>query len=320
MLIVVNEVQGKKDFKLHIMSKEYLNTKEIAELLGVNEKIIYQLINEKGLPACKVTGKWLFPKHLVDIWIENHVINKPVPVQGLLSSMLIIIGSHDPLLEAVLSFYNRHYQEYPVVYSASGSMFGIKALKKGLCHIATSHLIHKDEKEYNFDYLREYFENDIPAVINFCFREQGIIVKKGNPKGIKDIPSLVEKGAIIANRPEGTGTRLLLDHELNKAGINPSELKGYENEFSSHIDVGIEVLSGRADAGIGIRAVASMLGLDFVPLRWERYDFLIPKSFFFEKNIQRLLGILQDKEFKRIVQKFDGYNIESSGRILFPKE
>ena len=301
------------------MAKTYLTTKDIAELLDINEKMVYQLINEKGLPACKVTGKWLFPKHLVDIWIENHVINKPVPAQGILSSMLVIMGSHDPLLEAVLSFYNHHYPECPVVYSPSGSMFGIEALKKGLCHIATSHLMHRDEEEYNFDYLGDHFGSDIPTVINFCFREQGIMLAKGNPKGIKDIPSLVEKKVVIANRARGTGTRLLLDHELNKAGIDPSALKGYENEFSSHMDVGIEVLSGRADAAIGIKAVASMLGLDFIPLRWERYDFLIPKPFFFEKNIQRLLGILQDKEFKRIVQRFKGYNIESSGRILFPR-
>ena len=302
------------------MEKAYLTTKEIAGLLDINEKMVYQLINEKGLPACKVTGKWLFPRHLVEMWIENHVINRPVPAQGLLSSMLIIMGSHDPLLEAVLSFYNKNYAEYPVAYSPSGSIFGIEALRKGLCHIATSHLMHEDEEEYNFGYLEEYFGHDIPAVVNFCFREQGIIVSKGNPKDIKDIASLVKEGAIIANRAKGTGTRLLLDHELNKAGINPSEIRGYEDEFSSHMEVGIEVLSKRADAAIGIKAVASMLGLDFIPLRWERYDLLIPRPFFFEKNIQRLLGILQSKEFKRIAQRFDGYDIDNSGRILFPRE
>ncbi len=302
------------------MEKAYLTTKEIAGLLDINEKMVYQLINEKGLPACKVTGKWLFPRHLVEMWIENHVINRPVPAQGLLSSMLIIMGSHDPLLEAVLSFYNKNYPEYPVAYSPSGSIFGIEALRKGLCHIATSHLMHEDEEEYNFGYLEEYFGHDIPAVVNFCFREQGIIVSKGNPKDIKDIASLVKEGAIIANRAKGTGTRLLLDHELNKAGINPSEIRGYEDEFSSHMEVGIEVLSKRADAAIGIKAVASMLGLDFIPLRWERYDLLIPRPFFFEKNIQRLLGILQSKEFKRIAQRFEGYDIDNSGRILFPRE
>ncbi len=299
------------------MDKIYLTTKDIAGLLDINEKMVYQLINEKGLPACKVTGKWLFPKHLVDIWIENHVLNHPVPVQSILSSMLIIIGSHDLLLEKALSFYNRRYPEHPVVYSPSGSMFEIRALKKGLCHIATAHLLHENEEEYNFDYLKEYFGHNIPAVVNLCFREQGIIIRKGNPKGIRDISSLVETGVVIANRPKGTGTRLLLDYELNKAGIDPSNLKGYENEFFSHIDVGIEILSGRADAGIGIKAVASIFGLDFIPLRWERYDLLIPKSFFFEKNMQLFLGMLQDKNLKKIAQGFEGYNIQDSGRILF---
>ena len=303
------------------VSKPYLTTKDVAELLDINEKMVYQLINEKGLPACKVTGKWLFPSKFVDIWVENHVINKPLPAEGLLSSMLIIIGSHDPLLEAVLSHFNARYPESPSVYSGSGSMFGIEALKKGLCHIATSHLMHRDEEEYNFDYLKKHFGNDLPAVINFCFREQGIIVGRGNPKGIKDISSLAKKRAIIANRAKGTGTRLLLDHELNKAGIDPSQLKGYETEFSSHLDVGIEVLSGRADAGIGIRAVASMLGLDFILIRWERYDLLIPKPFFFERNVQRLLGIIQGGELKKIAERrFEGYEVKESGRVLFPRD
>ncbi len=115
-------------------------------------------------------------------------------------------------------------------------------------------MLHEDEEEYNFDYLKKYFDKDIPAVVNFCFREQGIIVKKGNPKGIKSIKDLAQKDITIANRPKGTGTRLLLDHELKKAGIDPSKIKGYDSEFPSHLAVAIEVFSGRKDAAIGIRA------------------------------------------------------------------
>ena len=300
------------------MEKKYLTTKEIAELLDINEKGVYQLINEKGLPACKITGKWLFPKHLVDIWIENNTINKPSPAQALINSLIIVIGSHDPLFESLISLYNKNFPDHPVVYTHSGSMFGLQGLKKGLCHIATSHLMHENEAEYNFEYLNRYFKGDMPAVVNFCYRQQGIMVKKGNPKGIRKIESLAQKGVIIANRPKGTGTRLLLDHELKKARINPSQIRGYDNEFSSHMEVGIEVLSGRADAGIGIKAVASMLGLDFIPLRWERYDLLIPKSFFFERPLQQFLGMLQQNEFKKLAERYEGYDVKDSGRLLFP--
>jgi len=300
------------------MEKKYLTTKEIAELLDINEKGVYQLINEKGLPACKITGKWLFPKHLVDIWIENNTINKPSPAQALINSLIIVIGSHDPLFESLISLYNKNFPDHPVVYSHSGSMFGLQGLKKGLCHIATSHLMHENEAEYNFEYLNRYFKGDMPAVVNFCYRQQGIMVKKGNPKGIRKIESLAQKGVIIANRPKGTGTRLLLDHELRKARINPSQIRGYDNEFSSHMEVGIEVLSGRADAGIGIKAVASMLGLDFIPLRWERYDLLIPKSLFFERPLQQILGMLQQNEFKKLAERYEGYDVKEPGRLLFP--
>ena len=302
------------------MGKKYLTTKEIAEFLDINEKMVYQLINEKGLPACKVTGKWLFPRHLVDVWIENNTVNRPSPAQNLIHSVIIVMGSHDPLLESLISLYNKNYPDHPIVYSHSGSIFGLQGLKKGICHIAASHLIQEDEIEYNFEYLKEFFGEDVPAVVNFCYREQGIIVKKGNPKKIKNIGSFAKKDITIANRPKGTGTRLLLDHELKKAGIDPSQINGYDNEFFSHVEVGIEVLSGRADAGIGIKAVASMLGLDFISLRWERYDLLIPKPFFFERNLQQFLGMLQEREFKRLAERLDGYDIKDAGRLLFPHD
>jgi len=301
--------------------KEYLTTKEVAEFLDINEKMVYQLINEKGLPACRVTGKWLFPRNLLEKWLESHTINRPKPAQSLLSSVIIIIGSHDLLLEAIINEYNKNFPEIPpIVYSPMGSSSGLKALKKGICHIASSHLMHESEEEYNFAYIEKYLEDNMPAVINFCLREQGIIVQQGNPKRIKDITSFTRKDITIANRPKGTGTRLLLDHELKKRDIDPSSIKGYENEFPSHLSVAIEVLSKRADAAIGIKAVATMLGLDFIPLRWERYDLFIPKEFFFEKEIQRFLGMIQDNKFKEIASKFDGYKIDYSGRIIFPKE
>ena len=156
-------------------------------------------------------------------------------------------------------------------------MGGLRALRQNLCHIASSHLLQEDESEYNFEFAFKELDK-MPAVVNFCRREQGLLVKKGNPKKISTAGDLGRAGIKIVNRSLSTGTRLLLDRELKKADIRGEKIEGYFNEVSRHLDVGLEVLAGRADAGPSIRAVAGLLDLDFIPLRWERFDLMIAKE------------------------------------------
>jgi putative molybdopterin biosynthesis protein len=298
-----------------------LSTKEVARLLNVNEKMVYMLVSEKGLPATKITGKWLFPRHLVEQWIETNTINYPKsadhlpPYQGL----LIITGSNDPLLDKTISLFNRLYVGHVAVFGNLGSMGGLRALRQNLCHIAASHLIQDDEEEYNFDYAFKELEQ-MPALINFCKREQGILVKKGNPENITRMADLNRPGITIVNRPLGTGTRLLLDRELKKAGLPGEKLNGYTHEVHRHLDVGLEILAGRADAGPAIRAVASLLDIDFVPLRWERYDLMLSKERFFDEGIQLFLSLLHEAQFRLIAEALEGYDISMSGKMVFPQE
>ncbi len=297
--------------------KTFLSTKEVAELLDVNEKVVYSLISDKGLPACKVTGKWIFPRHLVERWIESHVVNYPAD-RGIPSgSLLIIVGSNDPLLERTIALFNSLSSDCLAVFGSTGSLGGIRALNRKVCQIASSHLMHSDEEDYNFVYLEELMEGEKPVVVNFCFRDQGIMVKRGNPKDITGIPSLARGDVTIVNRQEGTGTRLLLEHELKKAGIEPGRVKGYRKTFPTHLAVGLEVLSGKADAALGIKAIASLLNLDFIPIRKERYDLLISREHFFSKPVQRFLGLLQERAFRSLSEVLDGYDISMSGKMLF---
>jgi molybdate-binding protein len=159
----------------------------------------------------------------------------------------------------------------------------------------------------------------MPAIVNFCKREQGILVKKGNPENIATISDLARTGIRIVNRPLGTGTRLLLDQELKQAALPVNKIDGYESEVHRHLDVGLEILAGRADAGLGIHAVAGLLNLDFLPLRWERYDLMIFKERFFDTSVQKFLGLLHEDQFFKIADAFQGYDIRLSGRMLFPK-
>jgi excisionase family DNA binding protein len=301
--------------------KELISTKTVAELLGINEKMVYALITEKGLPATKITGKWLFPKHLVEQWIENNTQNYPSPRQTLppYHGLLIISGSNDLLLDKTISLFNSRHPEHLAVFGNLGSMGGLRALRRNLCHMASSHLLQENENEYNFQFASQEFE-DMPAIHNFCRREQGIVLQKGNPKNIRLITDLTQTGIRVVNRPLGTGTRLLFDRELNRAGIDPEKIEGYRNEIAKHLDVGIEILTGRADAAPCIRPVASLLGLYFIPLRWERFDLLIQKERFFDKGVQLFIGMLHEKDFHDAAKTFEGYDTNLSGKMVFPQE
>jgi len=299
--------------------KRLLSTKEVAQFLDVNEKMVYTLVAEKGLPATKITGKWLFPRHLVEQWVETNTSNYPEaatrlpPYQGL----LIITGSNDPLLDRTIFLFNTLHSNHVAVFGNLGSMGGLRALRRNLCHMASSHLLQDNEAEYNFDFASK--ELDVmPAVVNFCKREQGILVRKDNPEKISAVANLARPGLRIINRPLGTGTRLLLDRELKKAGINGEKIDGYHNEVHRHLDIGLEILAGRADAGPGIRAVAELLDIGFVPLRWERYDLMISRERFFDEGVQLFLGLLHEDAFRELVTDNSGYDLELSGKMIYP--
>jgi molybdate-binding protein len=290
-------------------------------MLNINEKMVYSLVSDKGLPATKITGKWLFPQYLVEQWIETNTINYPKSILNppVYQGLLIITGSNDPLLDRMVSYFNTQHREHVAVFGNLGSMGGLRALRQNKCHIASSHLLQDDGSEYNFDFAFRELDK-MPAVVNFCRREQGLLIQKGNPKRIQSVADIPRQGVKIVNRALGTGTRLLLDQQLNKAGVKGEKVDGYHHEVSRHLDVGLEILSGRADAGPGIRAVAGLLDLDFIPLRWERYDLMISKERFFDAGIQRFLGLLHEKEFRELAEKLQGYDLNLSGKMVFPRE
>jgi molybdate-binding protein len=173
--------------------------------------------------------------------------------------------------------------------------------------------------DYNFAFAEEELEF-LPAIVNFCQREQGLLLAKGNPKTIRGVADLGQPGVKVVNRPLGTGTRLLFDRKLQEAGINVNRLDGYHKELQRHLDVGVEVFSGRADAGPGIKAVSGLLDLDFIPLKWERFDLLVNKYRFFDKEVQSFMGLLHEPSFHELVEDLKGYDTSISGKMVYPKE
>ena len=299
--------------------KQLFSTKEVAQFLNINEKMVYTLVSDKGLPATKITGKWLFPRHLVEQWVETHTDNYPSPRTQLppYHGLLIITGSNDPLLDRAINLFNKLNSEHIAVFGNLGSMGGLKALRQNHCHIAASHLMQDDGSDYNFEFIQQELKA-LPAVVNFCRREQGLILGRGNPKQIQSVGDLAQPDLRLVNRALGTGTRLLLDHELRQAGIAVDKLDGYQHEVARHLDVGLEILAGRADVGPGIRAVAGLLDLDFIPLRWERFDFMIAKDRFFDEGTQRFLGILHEASFRGLAEVLSGYDLSLAGKMVYP--
>jgi len=301
------------------MTKEMLTTKEVAEYLSINEKQVYRLIKEKKIPATRITGKWLFPKGLIDEWIINSA-KESVTVPDKQSSQdtqVVIAGSNDLALELMAKNATIQHPRYTFSISNVGSLAGLIALQNGNCHIAASHLLDPETGEYNSSFIKKHFPELKIAALNLSHREQGLIVKKGNPLGIGNLEDLTNKKVTYINRQEGSGTRVLLDYRLKEYGIDPAGIPGYSRIAYTHMEVALEIFSGSADAGLGIFAVARQLDLDFIPLATERFDLIIPADYFTSKAIRTLRGVLGSEEFKANMTQMGGYDTKDTGKTVF---
>ena len=187
--------------------KEMLTTKEVAEYLSINEKQVYRLIKEKKIPATRITGKWLFPKNVIDEWVMasaresvNISTQRSAP-----ENQVVIAGSNDLALELLAKNTAVQHPRYTISISNVGSLAGLIALQKGNCHIAASHLLDLETGEYNSSFIKKHFSNLKIVLLNLAHREQGLIVKKGNPLGIKTLTHLANKALTFVNRQEGSG-------------------------------------------------------------------------------------------------------------------
>ena len=230
---------------------------------------------------------------------------------------ILCIGSHDLSLDIIHDFLRKGSPPWYMAATHVGSLGGITAVRDGLCHLAGTHLLDPESGKYNVTYLERYLKGRKKArLYTLVYREQGFMVQPGNPKGIKGIEDLTRDDIAFVNRQAGSGTRVLLDHELKKAGISPSEIEGYDNEEFTHMAVAVSVLSGKADAGLGILAAARALGLHFIPVTKERYDLLIPEDALNLPSIQALLDIIKSKEFRKRVESLGGYSTRDAGKLV----
>ena len=233
---------------------------------------------------------------------------------------IFCIGSHDMTLDLLAQFLAGHNRR--LASANVGSQGGLVALRRGEAHMAGSHLLDPNDGSYNLSYIRQYMPNINVKVVALVGRDQGLIVKKGNPKGIKNLEDLINNGQgpkreiQFVNRQRGAGTRVLLDYHMNLKGINPDSILGYTQEEYTHLGVAAAIASGRADCGLGIAAAAQALELDFIPLFQERYDLVIPKQHARSELLSPLYELLTDTGFRGAVSQLMGYDVSVMGRII----
>ncbi|HSG44679.1 MAG TPA: substrate-binding domain-containing protein, partial [Anaerolineales bacterium] len=227
---------------------------------------------------------------------------------------ILSIGSHDLTLDLMAQFLAEHDRR--LASANVGSQGGLVALRRGEAHFAGTHLLNPETGEYNISYIRQYMPNIPVKVVALVGRDQGLIVKKGNPKGIKGLGDLTKPEVRFVNRQRGAGTRVLLDYHLKQMTISQSSIEGYQQDEYTHLGIAASVASGRADCGLGIAAAAQALDLAFVPLFQERYDLVIPKQFADDNLFAPLFDLLTDSAFRSAVSQLTGYDVSVMGTII----
>ena len=258
----------------------------------------------------KADGLVTVPKHSEGIESGEKVTVELYNNEQTIKDNLVIIGSHDIAVDVVGDM-------MPVVSAHVGSMGGILALLSNSAHVAPIHLL-DENGEYNVSYVKKYFSSGSMALIRGLGRIQGFIVPKGNPKHIVSVKDLKNRYS-FDNRQNGAGTRILFDYLLKKEGMSADEVVGYEKEYTTHLAVASVVKAGVVDCGMGVYSAANSMGLDFVPVGEEHYDFLVPVQLLGDERVKRFIEVIKSKEFKDRMTALGGYSFDNIGEVTIVK-
>jgi excisionase family DNA binding protein len=293
------------------VAREFMNTKEVADYLRIKQRKVYALLRAKRIPCSRVTGKWLFPKHLIDLWVAENTdyaglgfeTRPPAPV---------VAGSHDPLLDWAVGA-----SDCGLALRASGSLDGLKQLAAGEAVMAGLHVRDAKSGEYNVPILREAAGLRDVVLIRWAARRQGLVLAAGNPLKIRRVADAVRRKARFMLRQPSAGSHLLLLHFLALARLKPADVNFVHPAVLNETDVGLAIVEGRADAGLAVEAVARQFRLAFAPLAEERFDLALRRKSFFEGPAQALFRFAATPAFKRKAAALGGYDVGETGRVVW---
>jgi len=305
-------------------------TRKIASKLGMEEFVRVKIgqVGERLVATALPRGAG----QITSITEADGIIRVPAHMEGVaddaavdaellrplqaIANTIVVVGSHDNTLDVLADELRAQSAHLSVSSSHVGSMGGLMAVKRGVCHVAGTHLLDEQTGTYNISYIQRFLPDVTVRLVHLVMRDQGLIVPAGNPKAIKGIEDLAREDVRLINRQGGSGTRILLDYRLKQLGIDPERILGYENDEFTHMAVAAAVISGAADVGLGIHAAAKALGLEFIPVVTEQYDLLIPQAHFETAPIQTLMAVIGSERFKTRVAGLGGYHTGRTGEVL----
>lgn len=300
-----------------ILSQRVVSSFKHQELVRVtlgevNNRLIATPLNRGAgatMSLVRADGVLSIPRHSEGIEGGQKVnIELIKPIEDI-SNKLLLIGSHDLILDIIAD-------KMPLSSGHVGSLGGIMSMKRGECHVSPIHLIDEETGQYNVSYVKKYFPDGTMAIIEGVRRLQGLMVQKGNPKQITGFKELVKEGIRYVNRQRGAGTRQLLDYELKKQLIDPEKIMGYNREMNTHMTVAVTIQADGADTGLGIYSAALAMGLDFIPVGYEAYDFLVPVKYLNDERVLKFIEVLKSQAFNEQLALIGGYELVSPGTII----
>jgi excisionase family DNA binding protein len=287
-------------------SPEYLTTKEVAAYLRLNEKKVYALVADGKLPAARISGKWLFPRRLIDDWVKRNTVYPASGLMGaLLDEMIIVQGSDDWLLQQALELFQTRTQ-VPTPSSRIGSLAGLKALNSGLSHVAGCHVDNTRVSEIITTAEGCY-------LLNLYKRQQGLLIDTRRHPGITTLKGALETGLFWADRQKQSGTYRLASKLFTQASTDPPKTR--KGPFASHLEMAVAIRSGQADAGLGIQVAAQRLNLHFIPLQEELFKLAIPVAYASHPQMSRFLAFILDFFKATKPHERPGYNTNVLGHL-----
>lgn len=285
-----------------------LTTTEVADYLRVKERTIYEMVARQTIPFSRATGKLLFPRRLVDAWLEAQT---ELPASGIAPAPPIYAGSNDPLLEWAL-----RQSGSGLAVLARGSAQGLDDLAAGRAVLAGLHLIDPDSERWNLSAAAAHLPGASHVLIHWARRVQGMITAARNPLGITGLQDAVARRLRFAIRAEGAGSTRLLEVLLAREGLTMADLTTTERPAETHADLAMLIETGEAECGLGLQAAAGNLG--FLPLLTnESFDLAMKRRDYFEPHIQRLLSFARSDSFAKRAEHLGGYDLTDLGQVLW---
>lgn len=294
------------------VNQTFMSVKQLAEYLQINEKKIYSLANDGRLPGTKVTGKWLFPKSLIDQWLleSSH--------GGILTDRLLITGSEDPLLNRVVTGLVEEYAAQALIsYTSTGTMMGLSLLSRRRTDLCAIHWGPLQESHiHHVALIQQFADADQWLIVRLFHREQGFMLASGLDLEGLTVTDIFRKNWIWAMRADGAGSQHFLEDTASSYGV---ELQALNTALKVQTEREVASLLSQAQADIapGPRSIAREFGLQFYPIGWEAFDFVLPRTIYFRQLFQSLLQKLPSREIQSMAQQLGGYRFEQSGQIVW---